>query len=50
MLRYSCNNITIVTDVIVLELCSVRFVHLCTTIHFLFFKQELEHKNKESQK
>ena len=47
MLQYSCNNITIVN--ILILFCSIC-IHRFTTTHFIFFKQELEHKNKESHK
>ena len=48
--QYSYNNI-IVTNVIILEFLSARFVHLDAlqlTILYFFYKQELEHKTNES--
>ena len=48
MLRYSCNNIIIVTNVIMLEFLSARHVHPRALLPFYLFKQELEHKNNES--
>ena len=47
MLRYSYNNIIIiVTNVIILEFVSTRFVHPGALLPF--FKHELEHQNKEN--
>ena len=47
MLRCSYNNIIIVvTNVIMLEFLSARFVD--PGYHFIFFEHELEHKNNES--
>ena len=48
MERYSCNNISvIVTNVIMLEFLSARFVHALLP-YYLFFEHEFEHENVES--
>ena len=48
MARYSCNNISIiVTNVIMLEFLSARFVHALLP-YYLFFEHEFEHENVES--
>ena len=43
----SCNNIIIVTNVIILEFLSDRFVHP-DTLQLTIFLHELEHKISES--
>ena len=47
MLWYSYNNIIIVSNVIMLEFLSARFVHPSVQLVtiFIFFKNELERKN-----
>ena len=48
MPRHSYNNIIIiVTNVIILEFLSARFVHPGAPLPFYLFKHELDYKNKE---
>ena len=49
MLRHSYDNIIIiiVTNVIILEFLSARFVHPGAPLPFYLFKHELDYKNKE---
>ena len=50
MPRYSYSSIIIiVTNAIVLEFLSARFVHPGALLQFNFFEPELQHKNNESQ-